>query len=83
MDPVLPAQRHTGYFGIPGRIGGKVHVIEGKRPMCGIRVDPRAEFQWCAHGIQSDYLECKGCRKKVAPILRERWESTRKAWGFR
>ena len=59
----------TGYYGIPGRCGKSVHVVFRGGPLCGTRIDKRAEFQWCADGIQPEYLECARCRAKGAPIL--------------
>ena len=55
----------TGYFGIPGSATGftKVHIVEGGRPICGARVSPESEYQWCAPGIKLDYLECGNCKR--------------------
>jgi hypothetical protein len=53
----------TGYYGIPGREGGKVHVSTPDGPICGIRVDPQAQFQWCANGYVRSYVECARCRR--------------------
>ncbi len=50
----------TGYFGIPGRIGGMVHAVRDGRPLCGRR-DPRAVYLWCAWGWVFSYLECRRC----------------------
>lgn len=60
----------TGWFGIPGANGRwstKVHVIvrQDRRPVCGARLSPRQEFQWCAAGIHREYLECQRCRRVV------------------
>lgn len=54
----------TGYFGIPGRDGGKVHYCEMSThgrlaPACGTRLDKRAVFQWCADGEKPGMIECK------------------------
>jgi hypothetical protein len=59
----------TGWFGIPGREGGKVHAVFNKRPICGMRVDPRAEYQWCSHGLHWGYLECEGCKREALARL--------------
>lgn len=60
---------YTGYFA-NGERGGKVHLAEGgypgvARPLCGVRLGPKAEFQWCANGVWVDYLECARCRRKA------------------
>lgn len=51
----------TGYYGRPGRTGGKVHVHAGRGPICGTVLPEGSEFQWCAKGIKDQYLECKRC----------------------
>lgn len=51
----------TGYYGVPGKIGGKVHLAEGHKPMCGTHLHPKAEFQWCARGVVLSYVECQRC----------------------
>ena len=55
----------TGYYGIPGKTGGRVHVVRNGRPMCGERLHPEAVFQWCAHGIWWPYVECIRCRDRA------------------
>ena len=59
----------TGCFGIPGRYGGKVHVVSEGKPICGTRIDPRARFQWCANHLVRSYVDCERCEKqlKTAP----------------
>jgi hypothetical protein len=65
--PTVPTMRiMTGYFGIPGRFGGKVHIVVDGKPACGTPMDPRAEFQWNAHGIVRSYLECDCCKALLA-----------------
>lgn len=51
----------TGYYGIPGKVGGKVHIHFNGHPVCGAKIHPLAEFQWCANGIRYEYLECEKC----------------------
>lgn len=59
----------TGWWGIPGMISDsatratKVHAARDGKPICGARVGPTQAFQWCAAGVQRDYLECKRCLK--------------------
>jgi hypothetical protein len=66
----------TGYFGVPGSRKGNftVHAVSGypRRTLCGTRMPAAAEFQWCCHGINYQFLECEKC-KKIArtPILRQ------------
>jgi hypothetical protein len=64
----------TGYFGIPGSRKGNftVHAVSSGKPICGTRMPDKAEFQWCCHSINYQFLECEKC-KKIArtPILRQ------------
>ncbi len=63
----------TGYFGIPGSSRGSftVHVVrDDGRPLCRYRPRKEMRLQWCAHGIQWDYLECSGCKEKAKPLLK-------------
>lgn len=54
----------SGYYGIPGREGNKVHVVaKGHGSICGHKQDPRAEFQWCCWGV--GYVECEKCLKTL------------------
>lgn len=68
----------TGYFGIPGRLGGKVHWVIGGKPECGLRIHPRAEFQFCSSDIQLSYLECAGCIKKARKEMQRRHDERMK-----
>lgn len=56
----------TGFFGIPGREpthnSHKVHVVDKDKPVCGTRIHPKAQYQWCAHGIERSYVECERCK---------------------
>ncbi len=55
----------TGYFGVPGKeTRSKVHIVEQDKPACGVRIGPKAEYQWCANGVNFAYLDCKRCIKK-------------------
>lgn len=59
---VVPGERiSTGYFGVPGRDGGMVHVVAGTEPICGTRQHSDAEYQWCSWNVQRDYVECRKC----------------------
>ncbi len=53
----------TGYYGIPGEVGGPVHIVQQGRPVCGSRVRDDSRFQWCAHGVAWHYVECQRCRR--------------------
>ncbi len=78
----------TGYFGIPGAIWGRftVHVVCDGVPVCGVYIDPRAEFQWCANGYQWTYVECKRCHAKMRDNPTDRfWSKVRRTdscWLF-
>ena len=62
----------TGYFGIPGRYGGKVHLVDDERkPVCGLRLHPKAEYQWCSHGIAERMIECERCKAIARRMIEE------------
>ncbi len=62
----------TGWFGRPSPVPGgtgiatNVHYVkpDGK-VACGYKPHKTMEFQWCSHGLNFPYLECKGCKKWV------------------
>jgi len=58
----------TGYCGVPGETGGKVHAFDGGTALCGWKPRREMEFQWCSWGITFHYLECAHCRKIVAKM---------------
>lgn len=60
----------TGYWGISGRYGGKVHVERDGTPLCGRKPHPKAEYQWCSNGINLAMLECPRCRDRAEALLR-------------
>lgn len=53
------------YFGIPGRTGGKTHATVNRKPMCGVKLSPRSEFQFCSD-IDGSTPECRGCLNSKA-----------------
>ena len=59
----------TGWFGIPGpeneRFSTKVHLVRYGKPLCGAKLSPRQEFQFCADGICFRMIECKHCKAIV------------------
>ncbi len=65
----------TGYFGIPGGTGRLVHAVnESGRPICGHRLHTESRFQWCAHGLVYEMLECERCKRKSRFMMR--WKQT-------
>ena len=59
----------VGFYGIPGRIGGRTHLIaKGGRPVCGEKVHPKAEYQWCAWGAHLELIECRRCHDRAAKL---------------
>jgi hypothetical protein len=52
-----------GYFGVPGRMGHLTHLSDGKKPLCGTRLQPEAVYQWCLPHWQSGDPECERCKK--------------------
>jgi hypothetical protein len=69
-----------GYFGIPGRTGGKTHIVEDNKPICKVKLNNKSVFQWCEnvsniYGLQPRHIECEGCRKQL--IIRKNREAKR------
>lgn len=62
--------RSTGWFGRPNKKGGKVHVVENGRPICGTNIPDDAVYQFCAEGVHRKYLECERCRSLVTKVVR-------------
>lgn len=60
----------TGYFGVPGKTGGTVHLAYYNQniTVCGTRVS--GEFQYCAGYIVEKYIECKRCKALLAKYKR-------------
>ena len=60
----------TGWFGEPGKTNrkSKVHLVSKGKPVCGAKMGPRQQFQWCSHDIQWGYIECESCRKVARKI---------------
>lgn len=59
----------TGYWGIPGKNGGQTHINRNGKPLCGQRLHPKAEFQFCANRIHLPYVECQRCKQRASRIL--------------
>ena len=55
----------TGYFGVPGKIGGKVHLTKWSQPACKTRLSRDSEYQFCYNGIDKSIIECERCKKLV------------------
>jgi len=55
----------TGYWGLPDHARGRVHAVRNHRPVCGDKVHPDAQFQWCASYVVDEYIECKRCREII------------------
>jgi len=56
----------TGYFGVPGKVGGIVHVVYDGKPVCGARMNPKARFVSCVNGIAVECVECRRCKTSAA-----------------
>ena len=73
----MTAKYRIGFFAESGRDKfTATHVLtwEGKL-LCGSRVSPKKEFQWCAN-FRFDqripgYIECSHCRRLARKILEE------------
>lgn len=76
--PVKDALNYQiGYFGIPGRDGGKTHLTVDRKPCCKMPLHKDSEFQWCSHGFNSYIVECKQCRKIQQRLENERLMSSK------
>lgn len=43
-----------------------VHVVnEHNRPICKYRPAASMSFQWCAAGVQWEYLKCDACKERI------------------
>lgn len=54
----------TGYFSnlLYPYSRSKVHVVDDGKPLCGCAISKNSEFQWCAHYINPEYIECSRCK---------------------
>lgn len=68
-----------GWFGVAGaKRGTMTHFVDSeRRPICGARLHPKSEFQWCSDVVSPHYekVECVGCNKiartdVVVPVKR-------------
>ena len=59
----------TGWFGIPGRQGGQVHLVRNRKPLCGQRIHPKAEYFCNAPFIIMNCVECQRCKKRGLPLV--------------
>jgi hypothetical protein len=61
----------VGYFGIPGRFGGKTHLVHEGKPVCHVRLHPESRYEWC-----SDWAnirpECTRCLPHWNTLMIER-----------
>ncbi len=61
----------TGYYGRASGEGGralstKSHAQENGKNLCGYRPHDTLIFQWCAADWVLNYIDCVGCRAKLA-----------------
>ena len=54
-----------GYFCVHGKNGGQTHLFfhDTRKPLCGTRLSPKAEYQWCSPHWQMGEPECERCKK--------------------
>ncbi len=53
----------VGFWGVPGGVGGKTHIVEGSKNLCGAKMHAKAQFQLC--GPPSVVIpECRNCQKQ-------------------
>lgn len=62
--------RSTGWFGRPNKKGGKVHVVENGRPICGVKIPTDSEFQFCGAGVHYHMVECERCFAVLTPTVK-------------
>jgi hypothetical protein len=62
---VLDGGISTGYFGVPGKDGGKVHLVTKGRPICGTRLPADSEYQWCSYSTRMEFVECERCKRSA------------------
>lgn len=62
----------TGWFGIPMKPGKTTnkytmtHIVSSANlPICGYKPNSKMQFQWCANGIRTEYVECTKCKEKA------------------
>jgi len=60
----------TGWFGVPGKMGGMVHLVSSGKPVCGTRLAEGSQYQWCSPRANLEMVECRRCRKIGAKELR-------------
>lgn len=58
----------TGWFGVPGRQGGQVHLLKDGKALCGLKPHPRAEFFCNAESVVYEWVECKRCQEWAWPL---------------
>ena len=60
-----------GYWGVPGTIGGRTHVVRNGKNLCGDRIHAKAEFQWCADfQTESMYIvQCQRCKDRAKKLF--------------
>lgn len=59
----------TGFYGIPGKTGGKVHLRINGKPACGARFRSDQQFQFCSGNIHIEYIECRTCKRIAINML--------------
>ena len=55
-----------GFFAIPGNARRtKSHIVESvkMKPICGVQVNGKAQFQWCSFDFKD--AECKICKEQL------------------
>ncbi len=57
----------TGYFA-DRKHSTKVHVVYAGRAVCGVRVGKDMQYQFCSSGVNTDYLECELCQRRVESV---------------
>jgi len=62
----------TGFYGVPGHRGSKVHLVRNGDPICGARLRDGSRFQFCASGHDWSITECDRCLEVNAGERRRR-----------
>jgi hypothetical protein len=62
----------TGFYGRPGSyLESKVHIVQGRKPLCGYKPGKTMKFQWCGTGAIIHYVDCEKCRQRYQKLLED------------
>lgn len=59
----------TGWFGVPGKTGGMVHLVSFGKPACGTKLAEGSRYQWCSPKANLGIVECGRCKKIGGKVI--------------